>query len=463
MRVINAALSTVLCLFILAGCITAGHKDLATGVIGKLPTHAPATNDNIGLIVREVIPRLDKAGVLVEGVNGYAASIAVDSSRRPHMLVAEYPMFRVLYMTDNGNWRGEIYDCYKIYNSSQMGSCHIEIDLEKDILWGSGYGWFPSFDLQTFIIPNCSDSNEITDFKKFTIHNFSDGSGSIDPSKNEFVLASHNFQCVKAKEAKDKIVDNGRVGYSCQSGGEKENFWVSKAAPVKHGDGSTHGIWYFATDTAYNNSLRASNGKPVKYWSCKEQYASMMHDMCYMRVSSDNVEPGTAYLAAYYWHSTDFDEIGESNYGVFMNIWKTSGTTGDGSFEFDPCELYLVDSRGNMPKRYAPRLAPAKFGGVFVGYNRGGHAIVKYIPADVKGNPAGVKEYDLGPGNMCAITVDMDGNLHVAYRTDKMYYRVLIFYEPASKWDYASELLDNVAGGTVEKWKTILSPKDVLF
>jgi len=443
MKIINLILIAFAALGV-NGC-TLLNKDSMYTIVDVFPAQGISSNDNTEMNIKEIFPKLSKTGIPVEGVNGFMSSLAVDGSLRPHLLVSEHPNFQVLYMSDNNNWRGDVYSSYDIWNSSQMGLPHIEVDIEKDILWGSGYGWHPSFDQQTFIIPDCSEKNIIADFKKFKIHNFSDGNGSLDQSTHMWIAASHNFQCIEAWAKNGKITEGGRVGYSIPSGGEKEGSWVSKAAPVKHGDGKSYCIRNYATEVWYQNSLRATNGRKPVEWASVTKYASMVDDMCYPKMITDNVSPGTAYFTSYYWHSPDYDKYGESNYGIFLNIWITDNIeTGDGHFEFPSNDMLLIDQYGTSPKRYPPQLSPAKFGGVFVAYNRRGSVIIKYVPENAKDNLEDIREYDMGHGSICAISTDVDGNLHVVYRTNKMFYRKIQFYDESSNWSFGGNLLDNI-------------------
>lgn len=428
-------------------CSTIGSIDTTTiintitNTIANVNAVEVITNKPLCDIIK-ISPSLDTAPISI-GVGGLRTSIDVDKYLIPHIVIEGGSTFYIGYLNiEDKNWILDTYKTMEKFNSSNYGNCHLEVDRVNDCLWINGFGWDPSFDFQTILIKNCHKNNTPSIMKKYKIAKLEGGGSSWDKTLEQFILCSHSFNWLALEYSKDSIIKEVlRGGYGAESGGEKEDFYISKADPVKHGDGITKNIWYYSTDNIMHNSLRGSNNKRQDKWvnATSNNYASGWDDMCYHSLKSDNVEPGTAYICAAFW-GVDW---GYSPNGIFMNIWKTDDlSNGNGHFEYDPNNLLLIDERGGAYKRYAPRLAEAKYGGVFVAYNRGGRVIIKWIPSDVKTNSSGIKEFDLGGGNISDICVDRDGNLHVVYvLSNTLVYRKVYFYEESD-----TRLLDIIDG-----------------
>lgn len=382
-------------------------------------------------------------------VGGLQTAIDIDNHLVPHVLVENSPDYYIGYLREDKEWVLEKHNTFTEYNNSQMANSNIEVAKGSEGLWGYGYGYFPyNADLNIFLIKDCEDDNTFSAYKNVHIHAQNSGSASYDPYLKQWVVCSHRFQYRAFKSDGGDITQVASGGYFASSGGEKEDFYVSKAAAVAHPASGDHAMWFYATDSKLQTSLRGENNRGDVTWSDWDTYLSMWDDMSYISVRGDAVEPGTAYMAANYWSVNWTKETGEevaSDYnGIYINIWKTTNMdTGDGEFQYPNTDILCLDGAGHMHKRYPVQLAEAKFGGCFVGYTRGGHVLVKWVPSDVRDNNDKIKEFDLGAGGMSSLRVDNVGNLHVIYTgaANALYYKRVMFYAVPGKYDKVIDLV----------------------
>jgi len=225
----------------------------------------------------------------------------------------------------------------------------------------------------------------------------------------------------------DGVTSVGTLG--TVTGLEKNSFWISRAGKFQHDYGrgfDDQAVYHSCSHWSYNNSVRASHGKPPIAWVNPANHPWMHSDGCYPCVVSDNIEPQKAYMLA------DYTQFGGP--GLVMNIWRGTNNQGDGYFQFDPNGgLLIIDPNGTsgMPY-YAPQLCPAKVSGAWVCYTVGGYICVRYVPSDA------TTSADLGPitrfpGTRGAICEDRDGHLHVAYSNNGICYRKLEVVARASR------------------------------
>lgn len=420
-------LFNVLLVFLFCGCATI---DKIKEIIDENKNDIVTEKKQISDIV-DIEPGLDKPGIST-GVGGLMSSIDIDGSLNPHCVIENGRDIYCGVLKDD-KWELISFNTMDKYNNSQFANSNLEIDRDNDVLWSYGYGWFPhNADLNIYVIDNCTKNNTITEFKSLQIHRQNAGSASWDKHLEQFIVCSHYFEWV-ALEYDDGIKEVSRGNHGSSSGGEKEDFYISKSIDVKHPKSGDHAVWNFATDSKYQNSLRNENSKRDVIWSDWNTYYTMWDDMCYMGIRADNVEPGTAYLATYYW-PVQWEKDGNTykfrDRGIFINIWKTVDiATGEGYLVYPANKLLNIDTDGHMHKRYPVQLAEAKYGGCFIGYTKNKQVIVKWVPSD--GDISKIKEFNLGSGGMSSIRVDKNGNLHLLYtgEENQLRYRKIYFYE----------------------------------
>ncbi|HMP89149.1 MAG TPA: VCBS repeat-containing protein [Kiritimatiellia bacterium] len=361
---------------------------------------------------------------------GRLPTIAADSSRQPHV-VADGGSMIYLYDKIGGQWRSLAKNEATMTGSGQYYNPHIEID-SNDRAWVTGVLWGNnSFGLglicRTDISTNPSDFSAMNRVRLAPVWDM--GNLSFDPTRpNEVVVSSSDGRWRKytydaTQPSRSRALDSGQM--NAGQGGEKNAFWISKAGAVRHANGQTHSVWHGATGgwspspSAYQNSIRHAASLPRVIWASYNTYPTQGDDGTYVRVVSDNKDPQTAYITC------DFSTGGKyaNTAGVAMNIWD------GGKMRFPSTGILVLDAAGSSGlRRFAPQSAPAKDGGVFVVWQRGGRVKMRFVPPDALSiNDCG-PEWDITAGGRPAISVDVDGNVHLAYvRENTLRYRLLQF------------------------------------
>jgi hypothetical protein len=358
---------------------------------------------------------------------GRLPTIAADRLGQPH-IVADGGTMIYLYDRIDGSWRSLVKNARSLVNAPQFYNPHIEIDSE-DRMWISGVTWAPAGGVGVILRENASTNP--TDFGRFPLSRagakYPVGLLSIDPAyPDEAIVTGTAGGWQRAiydpsRAEKVRLADTGTLPVG--AGGEKTAFWISKAGSVPHPGGRDQAVWhgamggYYGDYSAYNNSLRQARGQGRVTWANYPSYPSMKDDGAYVRIVSDNIEPEVAYITC------DFSVNGKfgGTVGVAMNIYNGNGMT------FAPNNLLVIDRNGSSGlRRFAPQSAPAKDGGAFVTWTRGGRVKMRYIPADARSLDDCGPEWDIAAGGPAAIAVDEDGNVHLAYhRAGTIYYRLL--------------------------------------
>ncbi len=358
---------------------------------------------------------------------GRLPSIAVDRLDQPHV-VADGGSMVYLHDRIGGQWRSLVKNVQTLVNSAQFYNPHIEID-SKDRAWISGVTWPPAGGVGVILRENVSSNP--TDFGRFPLSTpgarYPVGLLSIDPAfPDEAIVTGTAGGWQRAvydasRQDRVRLTDTGRLPVG--AGGEKTAFWISKAGSVQHPGGRTQAVWhgamggYYGDYSAYNNSLRQARGQGRVTWANYPTYPSMKDDGAYVRVVSDNLDPEIAYITC------DFSVNGKfgGTVGVAMNIYNGTSMT------FAPDNIFVIDRNGSAGfRRFAPQTAPAKNGGVFVTWTRGGRVKMRYIPPDARSLADCGPELDIASGGPAAIAVDSNGDVHLTYqRANSMYYRKL--------------------------------------
>lgn len=348
------------------------------------------------------------------GAHEFRGGIATDSANQPHVVTTDGTSAH-FYDKIGGTWRAEFMSS-GVFNSSQYGNP--EVDITADQAWYSGVLWGGTFGFGVIFRQNIlSAPTPVSTALKTVAHPspgvWDAGNISLDPAfPNRAIVSSMAGYWMPVTYTGSGLSVGGRGQMYAGEGGEKNAFWISKAGNVTHGDGQ-HAVWHGAMGgfygywSAYRNSLM---GGPVT-WASEPAYPAQNDDGAYVNVTSDNVTPQIGYIVAAY-------------AGITMNIW-------DGAkMVFPTTSLLQVDPAGGVTsRRYPPRLAPAKYGGVFVCWTRGGTLMIRYVSPD----GAMGDEVAIGPGAPGDICVDSEGNVHVYYVNNGAKYRkieVLTF----SRW-----------------------------
>ena len=361
---------------------------------------------------------------------GRLPTIATDSSRQPH-IVADGGSMIYLYDKIGGQWRSLAKNEATMTGSGQYYNPHIEIDA-NDRAWVTGVLFGNnSFGLglicRTGISTNPSNFNAMNRVRLAPVWDV--GNVAFDPARpNEVVVSSSDGRWRKytydaTQPSRSRALDSGQM--NAGQGGEKNSFWISRAGSVPHANGQNHSVWHGATGgwspspSAYQNSIRQAAGLPRVVWAAYSTYPTQGDDGTYVRVVSDNKDPQTAYITA------DFSTGGKyaNTAGVAMNIWD------GGKMRFPSTSVLVIDAAGSSGlRRFAPQTAPAKDGGVFITWQRGGRVKMRYVPPDALSiNDCG-PEWDITAGGRPAICVDSVGNVHMSYvRDNTLRYRLLEF------------------------------------
>jgi hypothetical protein len=353
------------------------------------------------------------------GGSGRLSSVAVDSLNQPH-IVCDGGTFAYFYDKIGGTWAASSFDAGTL-GYKQYYNPHLEID-SADRAWVSG---ILVSGLGLIVRENMSTTPSTAFFSDQRIQGAWDsGNLSIDPGAPlDSVLMSARGRWKKVRYSAtepSRVTEVGSGAMYAGADGEKKGFWISKAGNVSHADRSTRGVWHLAIGgysaaepDQYQNSIRQALGLPRVTWASYSPYTTMEDDGTYVDCVSDTINPQIAYM------TTDFSIGGKisGTAGVAMNIWNGSAMV------FPSTAILSVDPAGSCGmRRFAPQLAPAKNGGVFITWVRGGRVKLRYISA------AGVPgtEWDISAGNLSSICTDPRGNLHIVYSNRGIKYRKLL-------------------------------------
>jgi hypothetical protein len=343
------------------------------------------------------------------GGSGRLTTIATDSQNQPHIM-ADGGSSVFMYDRIGASWRSASLNMAAL-GFRQYFNPHLEID-SADRAWASG---IMVAGLGLLVRENVAVNPTGPYFSNQRVQGAWDtGNLSIDPEyPTECVLMSAYGYWKKvaySAASGSRVVDMemGRM-YAGQDG-EKKGFWISKAGAVQHPGGRKQNVWHLAVGgytggfpDEYQNSIRQAKGLPRVVWATYGAYSTMQNDGTYVDCVSDNKSAETAYMIC------DFTAGGivGSAAGVSMNIWNGNQMV----FNANGGLLKIDGSGTSGLRRFAPQLAPAKEGGCFATWTRGGRVKVRWI------SPTGTlgEEWDVAAGTYANICVDKQGNLHISY------------------------------------------------
>lgn len=372
-------------------------------------------------------------------VDGVRTAIVADALGQPHISVDKGDAGIVLSFYDKvgGAWSASQFNMAQ-YNGSVVWTWapHMEID-SKDRLWvsalsiGSGA---PDSGQDIFIREGIS-VNGLSPLNRHWQNaiapdfpwEWDSGLVSLDPAHpDQGIGISHNsfwkrFSYNQADGSLDEVEAGQIPGVT---GGEKTGFYISKAGSVQHERSGSHGVWHMAGhghngwDSHYQNSIRMELGQEPVRFASYNNFPGMGEDYNWPGVCGDNLKPQVAYI------STDYKNwAGAGTRGIRVNIYNPEIKPDDMLFSAE--DNLVIDASGAVgARRYAPSMAAAKYGGVFITWTRAdGMVMVKYVGSD--GNLLGPEAVVSG-GHCPSIAAGPDGNLHLAYISGgKIQYRLL--------------------------------------
>jgi len=362
---------------------------------------------------------ISKSAEELVSANGRLSSIAVDSLDQPH-LVCDGGSMAYFYDKIGGTWRTSSLNMPSV-GYRQYFNPHMEID-SLDRAWVSGI-MVDGFG--TIIRENLKDNPSGPYFSNQRVGGVWDsGNISIDPVyPNEGVLMSAYGMWKKviySASSPSRVVVGANGTMFAGRDGEKKGFWIDKWGGAKaHADGSSHSVWHLAVSgysgdwpCTYQNSIRSAQNLPIVPWVAFKAGLTdtMGDDGTYDDVVSDRKDPMVAYMA------TDFSIGGKfgGTDGVVMNIFNGSAMV------FNPNSVPPVDRDGSSGmRRYAPQLAAAKDGGVYISWTHGSVVKLAYF------SPTGQKGWEetVASGSLADITTDSKGNIHIVYNNNGIRYQ----------------------------------------
>lgn len=381
-----------------------------------------------GICSVHAAPTVSQIGgaVVVSGAGGLRGTIATDSANIPHVATTEAPSSGFYFSDWNGSaFATTRYNALSIFNSSQFGGPHMEIDA-NDTAWISATFWWPNMGIGITVRPNIKGNPGA--YPSFNSEDIWKGpydvaNLSLDPAAlGRCYFASHRgvWEEYTYNSAGGYIYQSGEGSVNDGAGGEKAYFWVGKAGSVLHADGQNCAVKHHATEYSYNNSLRAANGYGYYKWADWNAYPGMLVDHAYPSVVSDSKNPLIAYMVAEY--------LRFAPYGIYMNIWKGTDNLGNGDCVFPSSRLLCLDPNGQtgVGGRYEVQQYPANNGGVWVSWIRGGRAKLRYVPSNTTSiNDCGPEVDVCDAGIVMSICVDKNGDIHMLYYNGGVCYRKL--------------------------------------
>jgi len=346
------------------------------------------------------------------GSGGRIPTIATDTMNMPHIASDVGGQGKVLLFNKQGNtWSGSSYNT----GGSQFYNPRMEIN-EFNQAWISGVKWWPDANGLIYIKDIASDPS-VTNYVRSAKGGhccLPIGLISIDPLKKDECIfwAGNGGYFERFGLSGDSLVSSGTGYMESGQGGEVSSFAISKNGNVLHQNGEQKAVWHAATGV-YQNSLRDAAGQPPIAWSnfMVGGNSGTGDDGEYMSLTTDLENSNVAYIAS---------SRGSAHNRAIINIFDGS------SFRFGPSEHHTLDSSaatfGNGIRRFAPQLTPAQGGGAFVCWTHSNnHIYIKYISSQGKSQFG--ETVDVGAGNMCAITTDSEGQIHIAYNNGGVKYR----------------------------------------
>jgi hypothetical protein len=344
------------------------------------------------------------------GGSGRLTAIATDSQNQPHIMADGGPSLHMYDRIGGTPWRTTSLSMAS-YGFRQYYNPHLEID-SADRAWSSG---IMVAGLGLFVRENVAVNPTGPYFSNQRVQGAWDtGNLSIDPEyPTECVLMSAYGYWKKvaySASSGNRVVDAGMGRMYAGQDGEKKGFWVSKAGAVQHPGGRKQNVWHLAIGgynsaypDEYQNSMRHAKGLSRVVWATYGAYSTMQNDGTYVDCVSDSKAAETAYMIC------DFTAGGivGSSAGVSMNIWNGNSMVFNANGG-----LLKIDGNGTSGlRRFSPQLAPAKDGGCYAVWHRGGRVKVRWIsPTGALGD-----EWDVAAGTYANICVDKQGNLHISY------------------------------------------------
>lgn len=342
-------------------------------------------------------------GVVEEAYLGprreFRCTIATDGNNQPHIVSTEGTSVH-FYDKVGGAWRAEAANSGALFGSVQYGNPRMEI-VPGNRAWIGGVLFGGRFGIGVIVRHNMATAPTPVGSSPRAAVRVSPGvwdAGNIscDPAFPNLCVVSSmaGYYRTIGYNIGWSVVESGQM-YAGE-GGEKNSFHISKAGKVPHPSGN-RAVWhgaiggYYGYWSAYRNSLMSG---PVT-WASEPAYRAQNDDGAYVMVAGDSKNGRIGYIVAGY-------------AGVVMNIWNGS------QMLFPINNLLVVDPAGGASaRRYAPQLAPAKDGGVWVLYQRGDLCMLRYVgPDGSMGQP-----FAAAAGTVGSVTVDNRGDVHIAYAT----------------------------------------------
>ena len=338
-------------------------------------------------------------------------TIAVDSLNQPH-IVADWGDHQVYAQNKiNGQWSESLFATHSSlpYDVGRIYLPHIEID-SQDRAWISA--WVPFASTKggqvVWVMDNVATSSSKRHIGIFN-RGTANGNVAVNPKDvGNAVVMEGDGKWVKINSNGQELA-SGKLFEGSRVGGEKIRFKIS--------DG---GVFHaaFGGYSKYASGYKNSNMGSMQTWASYSRYSEQGDDLFHPSLGVDAENPNMAYIVIRY------------NPGVVINVW-------DGNdFIYPDYNLKVVDPNpfgtlstrlhgGNGISRFAPQWAPVPGGGSYLCWT-GGDSNVKLTYVSQKGVVGEI--VTVGPGGNCAMDVDSNGDIHMAYVVDgafqgKMRYR----------------------------------------
>lgn len=343
-------------------------------------------------------------------------SIAADSLGQPHV-VADAGMTPILCFFDKvGSWTQTSFNFQSYYSGTRMlFNPRIEIDTVNNRAWIGGpavtiegAAWCGLAVIVRNNVSTAPSQPYVSLHQKICYIDWEPGTISLDPGRpGECIGSSLDgfWARFTYNGVGPSMIARGAGGQMfAGKGGEKNAFVISKTGNYQHPSTGSHGVWhgavqgYRAWNPSYQNSVRAEQGLEPVAFSAYSRYPIMGGDEVYPAVCPDGKDPLSCFIAS------DYGSQG----GVVLNIWNATR----GSMLYPLTANLPIDATGTSGSpRYPPQMAPAKGGGAFICWIRGGRVMLRSMTLE------GVfsEERDICAGTVASICTDNDGYLHLVY------------------------------------------------
>jgi len=399
-----------------------GKFNLALSILLSALTIASARVERVlSVVSREELPR-----------GGVLPTIAVDGLDRPHIMADRGAGRGFVNVFDrigpaNNPWVDASFDAYQTgYRSTQFFNPHLEI--QNGIAYCSGIVFGGAVGMGTIVRSGMDTTTPTSPEVGYSVRRIQGawdaGEGSIDLYNGNYPLSS-GAGIFKVYRYSDETNLDGSLKYYgylkpqayaygmmfAGAGGEKNAFWISKVLPRQHRVTGMHNVWHGAIggynryDSSYQSSIRHELGLGPIAWADFDVYRKMEDDGTYVDVKSDRMDPEIAYI------TSDFVHDG----GVCVNIYNPD--TREMIFDIDNLLTVDADGRSGL-RRYAPQMAAAINGGVWIVWTSGGSVYINYISAT---GELGTR-YRIGTGAIANVCVDSKGYVHVVYSNGLLQY-----------------------------------------